>query len=159
MSSVRREFCEYRALTNRLWTKGISARAAGVGLDRIILKAEDGEETPAMLKNVLHGFELSRRASWSYHRLFSLTQARRQGHCEVWLIPWTTFVFIAVMVVAWWFRWSARICQCINRRGLLRRILPLRSPLRHCKNACATPELFTLASRNWTGSWPLWWRV
>jgi hypothetical protein len=36
-----------------------------------------------MLKNALHIPELSRRASWSYHRLFSLTQARRQGHCVV----------------------------------------------------------------------------
>jgi hypothetical protein len=36
-----------------------------------------------MPKNVLPIPELSRRASWSYHRLFSLTQARRQGHCVV----------------------------------------------------------------------------
>jgi hypothetical protein len=24
------------------------------------------------------------------------------------LIPWTTFVVMPVVVVAWWFRWSAR---------------------------------------------------
>jgi hypothetical protein len=77
MTSVRRDFCEYRALTDWLWVKGISARAVGVGSVRIIVKADDGEEIPAMLKNVLHVPELSRRASWSYHRFFSLTQARR----------------------------------------------------------------------------------
>jgi hypothetical protein len=36
-----------------------------------------------MLKNVLHVLELSRRASWSYHRFFSFAQARRKGHCVV----------------------------------------------------------------------------
>jgi hypothetical protein len=45
--------------------KGISARAVGVGSVRIIVKADDGEEILAMLKNVLHVPELSRRASWS----------------------------------------------------------------------------------------------
>jgi hypothetical protein len=79
ITSVRRDFCEYRGLTDRLWVKGISARAVGVGSVRIIVKVEDGEEIPATLKSVLHVPELSRRASWSYHRLFSLTQARRQG--------------------------------------------------------------------------------
>jgi hypothetical protein len=79
MTSVRRDFCEYRALTDRLWVKSISARVDSVGSARIIVKAEDGEEILAMFKNVLHVPELSRRASWSYHRLFSLTQARRQG--------------------------------------------------------------------------------
>jgi hypothetical protein len=83
MTSVRRDFCEYRALIDRLWVKGISARAVGVGSVRINLKANDGEEIPAMLKNVLKVSELSRRASWSYYRLFSLIQARRQGHCVV----------------------------------------------------------------------------
>jgi hypothetical protein len=83
MTSVCRDLCKYRALTCRLWVKGISARAVGVGSVRIIVKANDGEEIPTMLKNVLHVRELSRRASWSYHRLFSLTQARRQGHCVV----------------------------------------------------------------------------
>jgi hypothetical protein len=81
MTSVRRDFCEYRALTDRLWVKGMSARTVGMGSVRIIVKADDGEEIPAMLKNVLHVLELSRRASWSCHRLFSLTQARRQGNC------------------------------------------------------------------------------
>jgi hypothetical protein len=77
MTSVRRDFCEYRTLTDRLWVKGISARAVDVGSVRIIVKADDAEEIPAILKNVLHVLELSRRASWSYRRLFSLTQARR----------------------------------------------------------------------------------
>jgi hypothetical protein len=40
-----------------------------------------------MLKNVLHVPELSRRASRSYHRPFSLTQARRQGHFVVLADP------------------------------------------------------------------------
>jgi hypothetical protein len=41
MTSVRRGFCEYRALTDRFWVKGISARAVGVGSVRIIVKADD----------------------------------------------------------------------------------------------------------------------
>jgi hypothetical protein len=40
-----------------------------------------------MLKNVLHVPELSRCASWSYHRLFGLTQARRQAHSVVLADP------------------------------------------------------------------------
>jgi hypothetical protein len=40
-----------------------------------------------MQKNMLHVLELSRLASWYYHRLFSLTQARRQGCCVVLLDP------------------------------------------------------------------------
>jgi hypothetical protein len=40
-----------------------------------------------MLKNVLHVPEPSHRASWSYHRRFSLTQARRQGHFVVLADP------------------------------------------------------------------------
>jgi hypothetical protein len=87
MTSVRRDFCEYRALTDRLSVKGISARAVGVGSVRIIVKADDGEEISAMLTNVLHVPELSRRASWSYHRLFSITQARRQCHSVVLADP------------------------------------------------------------------------
>jgi hypothetical protein len=43
MTSVRRDFCEYRALTDRLWVKGISARAVGVVSVRIIVKADDIE--------------------------------------------------------------------------------------------------------------------
>jgi hypothetical protein len=66
---------------------GISARAVGVDSVRIIVKADDGGETPAMLKNVLHVLELSRCALWSYHRRFSLTQARRQCHCVVLACP------------------------------------------------------------------------
>jgi uncharacterized protein YeeX (DUF496 family) len=54
MTSMRRDFCEYRALTDRLWVKGMSACAVGVCAVRIIVKADDGEEIPAMLKNVLH---------------------------------------------------------------------------------------------------------
>jgi hypothetical protein len=61
MTSVRRDLCEYRALTYRLWVKGISAGAAGVGSVRIIVKDDDGEEIPAMPKNMLHVPELSRR--------------------------------------------------------------------------------------------------
>jgi hypothetical protein len=81
MTSVRRDFYEYRALTYLLRVTGISARNVGVGSVRVIVNADDGEEIPAMVKNALHVPELSRRASWSYHRLFSLTQAQRQGHC------------------------------------------------------------------------------
>jgi hypothetical protein len=83
MTSVRRDLCEYRALTDRLWVKGITARIVGVGSVRIIVKGDYGEEISAMLKNVLHVPELSRRTSWSYHRFFSLTQAQRQGHSVV----------------------------------------------------------------------------
>jgi hypothetical protein len=74
MTSVRRDFSEYRSLTDRLWVKGISVLYVGVGSVRIIVKADDGEEIPAMLKNVFHDRELSRRSSWSYQRLFRLTQ-------------------------------------------------------------------------------------
>jgi hypothetical protein len=81
MTSVRRDFYEYRALTYLLRVKGISARDVGVGSVRIIVNADDGEEIPAMVKNARHVPELSRRASWSYHRLFSLTKAQRHGHC------------------------------------------------------------------------------
>jgi hypothetical protein len=87
---VRRDSCEYRALTNRLWVKCISARAVGVGSVHIIVKADDGEEILVMPKNVLHILELSRRALSSHHihlTLFSLTQARRQGHCVVLADP------------------------------------------------------------------------
>jgi hypothetical protein len=87
MTSVRRDFCENRALTNRQWVKGISARAIGMGSVRIIVKADDGEDILAMLMNVLHVLELSRGASWSYNRLFSLIQARRQGHSVVLADP------------------------------------------------------------------------
>jgi hypothetical protein len=47
-TSVRRDFCEYRALTDRLWVKGISDRDVGVGSVRVIVKADDGAEIPAM---------------------------------------------------------------------------------------------------------------
>jgi hypothetical protein len=47
------------------------------------MKADDGEQIPAMMKNVLHVPGLSSRASWSYHMIFRLTQARRQGYCVV----------------------------------------------------------------------------
>jgi hypothetical protein len=87
MTSVPRDFCEYRALTDRLWVKGISARVVCVISVRIIMKADDGEEIPASLNNVLHVPELSRRASWTYHTLFSLTQARRQKNCVVLADP------------------------------------------------------------------------
>jgi hypothetical protein len=69
--SVRRDFSEHRTLMDRLWVKGISARAVGVGSVRIIVQADDGEEIPAMLRNVLHAPELSRRASWSLLALAS----------------------------------------------------------------------------------------
>jgi hypothetical protein len=42
LTSVRRDFCEYPALTDRLWVKAIRARAVGVGFVRIIVKADDG---------------------------------------------------------------------------------------------------------------------
>jgi hypothetical protein len=77
MTSVRRDFSEYRALTDRLWVKGISAPAVGVCSVRITVKVDDGEKLLAVLKNVLHLPVVFRRASRSYHRLFSLTQARR----------------------------------------------------------------------------------
>jgi hypothetical protein len=41
---------------------GIIARVVGVGSVRIVVKADGGEEISAMLKNVLHVLELSRRA-------------------------------------------------------------------------------------------------
>jgi hypothetical protein len=41
MTGARHDLCEYRALTDRLWVKGISARAVGVGSVRIIVKADD----------------------------------------------------------------------------------------------------------------------
>jgi hypothetical protein len=63
--------------------KAIIAQAAGLGSVRIIVKAENVENIPSVLRNVLHVPELSRRVSWSYHRLFSLTHARQQGHCVV----------------------------------------------------------------------------
>jgi hypothetical protein len=87
MSSARRDFCEYRALTYMVGEKSINARAVGVGSVRIIVNVDHGEEIPAMLKNVLQAPYLSRRASWSYHRISSLTQARRQGHCVVLADP------------------------------------------------------------------------
>jgi hypothetical protein len=87
LTSVRRDFYEYRVLTDRLWMKGISACVVGVGSFRVIVKAGAREEIPAMLKNMLQVPELSRHASWSYHRLFSLTQARRQGHYVVLVDP------------------------------------------------------------------------
>jgi hypothetical protein len=87
MTSVPRDFCEYRALTDRMWAKGIKARAVCVSSVRIIMKADDGEKIPAMLNNVLHVPELSRRASWTYHTLFSLTQVRRQKNCVVLADP------------------------------------------------------------------------
>jgi hypothetical protein len=80
---------------------GIRARAVGVGSVRIIAKVDDGEEIPTMLKNVLHVPELSRRASWSCHRLFSLTQTRRESHCVVLADPVDHLRFMSVMVVAW----------------------------------------------------------
>jgi hypothetical protein len=84
MTSVRHDFCEYRALIiDQLWVNGIIARVVGVDSVRIVVKADDGEDIAAMLRNVLHVPKQSRRASWSYHELFSLTQARRQGHCVV----------------------------------------------------------------------------
>jgi hypothetical protein len=42
---------------------------------------------------------------------------------------------------------------------LFRRILTLRSPLRHWKSDCGIPDSVTLANRNETGFWPLRWRV
>ena len=80
MTSKRDDFVNYRALSDRLWVKGISAFAVGVGTVRITVPAADGTKIPATLRHVLHVPELSRRASWTYHRLFSLTQARQQGH-------------------------------------------------------------------------------
>jgi hypothetical protein len=37
MTSVRRDFCVYRALTDRLRVKGVNARAVGVGSVRIVV--------------------------------------------------------------------------------------------------------------------------
>jgi hypothetical protein len=51
------------------------------------VKAENGKEVLAVLRNVLHVLRLFRRGSWSYHILFSLTQALRQGHCLVLADP------------------------------------------------------------------------
>jgi hypothetical protein len=51
MTSVRRDFCEYRVPA--LGMKGTIARAVDVGSVRIVVKADDGEKIPDMLKNVL----------------------------------------------------------------------------------------------------------
>jgi hypothetical protein len=40
-TSARRDFCEYRALTSRLWVKGIGTHAVGASSVRIIVKADD----------------------------------------------------------------------------------------------------------------------
>jgi hypothetical protein len=69
------DFLKYRALYDRLWLKGISALVVGACSVHIIVKAENGEEILAVLVNVLHVPESSRRASWSYF-LF----ARGRGH-------------------------------------------------------------------------------
>jgi hypothetical protein len=159
IAGVRRDFCEYRALTDRLWVKGISARGVGVGSVRIIVKADDGEEILAMLKNVLHVPELSRRASWSYHRLFSLTQARRHGHSVVLDDPVDHLRLHAGH--------SGGVVAPLERAHLLV-WLPARvassnptasvatTPL---KNGCGVPDSVSLVSHNWTGSWPVRWRV
>jgi hypothetical protein len=60
VTSVRRDFCEYRALIDRLWVNGIIARVVGVGSVCFIVKADAGEHIPAILKNVFHVPELSR---------------------------------------------------------------------------------------------------
>jgi hypothetical protein len=49
MTNVRRDFCEYRALTDRLWVKGVTARNVGVASAHIIVKADDREEVLAVL--------------------------------------------------------------------------------------------------------------
>jgi hypothetical protein len=54
MTSVRRDFCEYGALSDGLLVKGINARAVGVGSVLTIVKGDDGEEILAMVQNVLH---------------------------------------------------------------------------------------------------------
>jgi hypothetical protein len=74
----------------------VASRAVGVGSVLIIVKVVDGEEIPAMLKNVLHVSELSRRASWSYHRLFYDEYRPTTVHCSTWymcslLIPIRAF--------------------------------------------------------------------
>jgi hypothetical protein len=84
---MRGDFFEYRKLSDRLWVKGIIARAVGAGSARIIVKAKQGEEIPAALRNVIHVHELSRRTAWSYHRFSTLTQARQQGQCVVLADP------------------------------------------------------------------------
>jgi hypothetical protein len=76
MTSKRDDFVNYLALSDRLWVKGISAFVVAVGTIRIIVTGADGTKIPTTLRHVLHVPELSRRASWTYHRLFSLTQAR-----------------------------------------------------------------------------------
>jgi hypothetical protein len=159
MTSVRRDFCEYRALTDRLWMKGISARAVGVGSVRIIVKADYGEKIPAMLKNVVHVPELSRRAPWSYHRLFSLTQARRQGLCVVLhdlvdqlrLHAGHDGGVVVPLVRAHMLVWLPARVAVLNPTASVA-TAPLEKRL-------WSPESITLASRSWTGPWPLWWRV
>jgi hypothetical protein len=51
------------------------------------VKTENGEDIPAVLRDLRHFSELSLRASWSYHRLSILTQARQQGHFVVLADP------------------------------------------------------------------------
>jgi hypothetical protein len=159
MTSVRRDFCEYRALTDRLWVKDVSARAVGLGSVRIILKGDDGEEIPAMLKNVLHVPTLSRRASWSHHRLFNLIHAQQHDHCVVLADPVDHLRLYAGH--------GGGVVVPLERAHLLV-WLPARVTSWNPTTSVATaplqkrwgiPDSVTLASRNWTGSWPLRWRA
>jgi hypothetical protein len=85
------DFFKYRALSDRLWVKGFSAFVVETGCARIIMQTADGAKIPAVLRNVLHIRELSRRATKSFHRLFNLLQARQHGHCVVLDNPWDYF--------------------------------------------------------------------
>ena len=82
MTAVRSDFVTYKefALSDLMWVKGICAHAVGIGTVKVEVVAVDGTVMTAKLHDVLHVPELSRRSSGSYHRLFSLTQARLKGH-------------------------------------------------------------------------------
>jgi hypothetical protein len=64
----RDEVVNYCSLLDRLWVKGISAFAVGVGTIRILVTVAYCTKIPAALRHVLHVPGQSRRASWTYHR-------------------------------------------------------------------------------------------
>jgi hypothetical protein len=79
MTSKRDDVVNYRVLSYRLWVKGINTFTVGVGTIRSTMTVSNGTKIPATLRHLLHVPEMSRRVSWTYHRLLSLTLARQQG--------------------------------------------------------------------------------
>jgi hypothetical protein len=106
MINKRDDFVNYRALSDRLWVKGYNSFDVGVGTIRINVTVANGTKIPSTLRHVLQVPELSRRASWTYHRLFSLTQARQMVTSCCWPVLWTIFSSTQLMVVVLRFPWS-----------------------------------------------------